>query len=276
MKLKHLEAALSSCQREFPDPKVSLEQYPTSAHLAASVALLASEHGDIGSGMSVLDLGCGTGMLSMAASFLCDYVVAVDCDNDAIEIARKNSQIIDMEDTIFFIQAKVNLKKGKSKDTDRNSRKGISGKRGHGRRRGGRGSQSSQDTQSILIMDKGDGIPLKSKCVDTVIANPPFGTKSNAGIDAQFLRTATRLARHSVYSFHKRSTRHFLTRLVESWGHEIQVAAEMEFDVPQMYQFHKQKQKDIEVDLLRVIIRSNQEAGASVSNKEENSGGSPV
>jgi predicted RNA methylase len=52
MKLKHLEAALSSITREFPSPKVSLEQYPTSAHLAASVIALASENGDLGQGTS--------------------------------------------------------------------------------------------------------------------------------------------------------------------------------------------------------------------------------
>ena len=57
----------------------------------------------------------------------------------------------------------------------------------------------------------------------------------NAGIDAQFLRTATRLAKRAVYSFHKRSTRSFLMNLVEEWGYKVEVAAEMEFDIPQMY-----------------------------------------
>jgi predicted RNA methylase len=41
---------------------------------------------------------------------------------------------------------------------------------------------------------------------DTVIMNPPFGTKQK-GADMEFLRAACRLARTSVYSLHKSSTR---------------------------------------------------------------------
>jgi putative methylase len=65
----------------------------------------------------------------------------------------------------------------------------------------------------------------------TVLTNPPFGTKSdNGGIDLQFLRTATRLARRAVYSFHKRSTRTFVLKTIqEDWGYEANVAAEMSF-----------------------------------------------
>ena len=43
MKLRHLEAALSSITREFDSPKVALEQYPTSAHLTACVIQLAEQ-----------------------------------------------------------------------------------------------------------------------------------------------------------------------------------------------------------------------------------------
>ena len=90
----------------------------------------------------------------------------------------------------------------------------------------------------------------------TVVTNPPFGTKDNAGIDLQFLRTATRLARRAVYSFHKRSTRQFLLKTIqEDWGYQnVKVVAEMAFDVPKMYKFHTQQNKDIEVDLIRISI----------------------
>lgn len=47
-----------------------------------------------------------------------------------------------------------------------------------------------------------------SKSFDTVIMNPPFGTKKNAGVDIQFLKTAISLARKVVYSLHKTSTRY--------------------------------------------------------------------
>lgn len=45
------------------------------------------------------------------------------------------------------------------------------------------------------------------KAFDTVIMNPPFGTKHNAGMDMRFLEVAMRLANGAVYSLHKTSTR---------------------------------------------------------------------
>jgi hypothetical protein len=75
----------------------------------------------------------------------------------------------------------------------------------------------------------------------------------------QFLRTACRLARKAVYSFHKRSTRSFVLKLVQEWGYRATVAAEMAFDIPQTYQFHSEKTKDVEVDLIRVEIHADDE-----------------
>lgn len=45
------------------------------------------------------------------------------------------------------------------------------------------------------------------KYFDTVLMNPPFGTKSNAGIDLKFLRMGTMLSSNTVYSLHKSTTR---------------------------------------------------------------------
>lgn len=75
-------------------------------------------------------------------------------------------------------------------------------------------------------------------------------------MDLQFLWTAVRLARKSVYSFHKRSTRAFLLKTIqEDWGYpDAKVVAEMAFDIPNMYKFHTHKCKDIEVDLIRVSV----------------------
>lgn len=42
---------------------------------------------------------------------------------------------------------------------------------------------------------------------DTVLMNPPFGTKHNAGMDIRFLETGIVLASGTVYSLHKSSTR---------------------------------------------------------------------
>ena len=74
-------------------------------------------------------------------------------------------------------------------------------------------------------------------------------------MDLRFLRTATRLSRRAVYSFHKTSTRDFLKRQVEgTWGMQFTVLAEMRFDLPQTYKFHQKKSVDIQVDLIRVLV----------------------
>lgn len=57
-------------------------------------------------------------------------------------------------------------------------------------------------------------------------------------------------------SFHKKSTRNFLLKLIrEDWGFpESEVVAEMKFDIPKSYNFHKAKTMDVEVDLIRIFV----------------------
>ncbi|KAJ2706143.1 Methyltransferase-like protein 5, partial [Coemansia spiralis] len=88
---------------------------------------------------------------------------------------------------------------------------------------------------------------------DTAVLNPPFGTKpGNKGIDVLFLQAACAMATGAVYSLHKSSTREYLVKKAASWGFHCEVLAELRFDVPMMYRFHKKKSVDIEVDLLRL------------------------
>jgi predicted RNA methylase len=261
-----------------------LEQYPTSPQLAAAVVLTAKEqYGDIGPGLTVLDLGCGTGILAIAAALLeSDHVIAIDCDTAALQVAASNVQEMQLDDVIDFIRVQVkglHVGGDESPSDDTGSQRqrssgGKQGKQGRGgsNRGGGRGKgrggrqQSTYQSQHergstiearTLILSDDDGIPLLSNCVDTVVTNPPFGTKANnAGMDLRFLRAATRLARRSVYSFHKTSTRDFLIRQVQhEWGYcNVKVVAEMKFELPQKYKFHKEHSVDIAVDLIRVDV----------------------
>jgi len=52
----------------------------------------------------------------------------------------------------------------------------------------------------------------------TVIMNPPFGTKHNAGMDIKFLKTGIALAEETVYSLHKTSTRDFIKKKITRMG----------------------------------------------------------
>jgi hypothetical protein len=90
MRLKQLESHLQDVSI-FESPKISLEQYPTSPHIAARM-LYTAEHtyGDVSS-MHCIDLGCGTGMLSIAAILLdAGHVLGIDVDSDALGIANRN------------------------------------------------------------------------------------------------------------------------------------------------------------------------------------------
>eukprot|EP00128_Syssomonas_multiformis_P002663 Colp12_sorted_trinity150504_noHs@27457 len=89
------------------------------------------------------------------------------------------------------------------------------------------------------------------KKFDTVLLNPPFGTKNNAGIDMVFLQRAIELSRNAVYSLHKTSTRKHIEKKAKGWGMKMEVVAELRFNIPNMYSFHKKQSADVEVDLLR-------------------------
>lgn len=79
--------------------------------------------------------------------------------------------------------------------------------------------------------------------------NPPFGTR-HAGIDTTFVLKGMEYA-NVVYSLHKSSTRDHFERLAENHNFTFEVIAELKYDIPKTFKFHKEKSKDIYVDLLR-------------------------
>ncbi|PWA03207.1 hypothetical protein BB558_000638 [Smittium angustum] len=91
------------------------------------------------------------------------------------------------------------------------------------------------------------------KKFDTVVMNPPFGTKpGNAGIDMLFLEAAVYLSKGAIYSLHKSSTRDYIIKTCKKWGYSCEVLAQLKFDIPKMYNFHKKNSVDINVDLIRL------------------------
>ncbi|KAJ1799675.1 hypothetical protein LPJ59_001664 [Coemansia sp. RSA 2399] len=218
MKLKQLEGYLGDVAT-FKEPKVQLEQYPTTAHLASRILYTAeTTYGDI-DGKAVVDLGCGCGVLSIAASMMgASHVLGVDVDTGALETAQENIDEFELGDTIDLVQ----------------------------------GSICEQNSAGVLSLNEGM-LSQMEQAFDTAILNPPFGTKpGNKGIDMLFLQAACSMARGAIYSLHKTSTRDYLVRKAQSWGFECEVLAELKFDVPMMYKFHKKKSVDVQVDLLRL------------------------
>ena len=101
---------------------------------------------------------------------------------------------------------------------------------------------------------------------DTVIMNPPFGTKHNKGLDMIFLQRAIKMASTAVYSLHKTSTRAHIAKVAASeLQMEAQVLAELRYDLPKTMSFHKKKSVDVEVDLWRFEVSDGSRAAALAS-----------
>ena len=89
------------------------------------------------------------------------------------------------------------------------------------------------------------------KQFDTVVMNPPFGTKHNKGIDMEFVKTGLSLAKTAVYSLHKTSTRDHILKKAKEWGVQMKVVAQLRYDLPASYKHHKKASVDIDVDFIR-------------------------
>lgn len=93
------------------------------------------------------------------------------------------------------------------------------------------------------------------KKFDTVLMNPPFGTKKNAGLDVKFLARGVKLARTAVYSLHKSSTRDFIRKKGMDLGTVPEVVAQLRYNIEASYKFHKKHSVDVEVDFWRFEIK---------------------
>lgn len=91
MKKKELEIFLQRVP-SFKKPLPQLEQYKTSAHIAADIIFTAHQFGDIHD-KTVLDLGCGTGIFAVGAAITgARKVIGVDIDKNSIDLARTHAK----------------------------------------------------------------------------------------------------------------------------------------------------------------------------------------
>ncbi|XP_058074289.1 uncharacterized protein LOC131223024 isoform X3 [Magnolia sinica] len=202
MKLKQLEGYIGNLN-QFSNPKIDLEQYPTGAHIASRLLYTAENtFGDI-SGKVVADFGCGCGTLGIAGALLgAEHVVGIDIDSQSLEIASLNAADLELDINLIWCDIK-NLK--------------------------------WRVFNIVCTLSQALGPKFtSSKIVDTVVMNPPFGTRKK-GSDMDFLFMALKVASQAVYSLHKTTTR------------------DLRFDVSQLYKYHKKKEVDIAVDLWRFV-----------------------
>ncbi|XP_070212197.1 rRNA N(6)-adenosine-methyltransferase METTL5-like [Littorina saxatilis] len=206
VRLKELEGWLQEVD-VFEKPKVKLEQYPTTPHIAARMLHTMHMRYDDIAGKSLVDLGVGCGVLGIGCCMLgAGYVLGVDIDDDALDTCSSNLAELEISN--------MNLLQG-----DANNLLTQSGRMHH--------------------------------AFDTVVMNPPFGTKKNEGIDMVFLQAGLSMAETAVYSLHKTSTRQHILKKAGDWGVEAEVIAELRYDLSSTLKFHKKKSVDIEVDFYR-------------------------
>lgn len=164
----------------------------------------------------MVDLGCGTGMLSIGAALLgAGHVLGIDADEDALDIAREN------------------LDEYEGMPVD-------------------------------LLCARVESVSAGMVSVDTVITNPPFGTRSK-GADMEFLRAAFRISKHCVYSLHKTSTRAYIGKYARNvlGALSAEPVAQLKYDLPASYSFHRMASKDIDVDVWRFEVPDDDDAVVS-------------
>jgi putative methylase len=84
--------------------------------------------------------------------------------------------------------------------------------------------------------------------------NPPYGTWT-IHADTGFLEKAFQLA-PVVYSIHKSSTREFLFQFVTRSSCKVDQVRSMRMEIPHLFQFHEKKRATVEVDLYRLVRKS--------------------
>jgi putative methylase len=108
-----LELFLSQI-KPHPSPKASLEQYTVSESVAATMLYFAAYANNDIIGKTVLDLGCGTGRLALAAAFLgAQLVIGVDIDKIAIKTAAENSEKTGLKAKVTWVAGDINTISGK-------------------------------------------------------------------------------------------------------------------------------------------------------------------
>ncbi|KAA9397123.1 methyltransferase domain-containing protein [Haloarcula sp. CBA1130] len=89
----------------FDNPRASLEQYRTPPDLAAHLVHTADLQNDI-QGRTVVDLGCGTGMLALGAALRSPArVVGLDIDPAPLSTARENERKVGSTTPVSWVRA---------------------------------------------------------------------------------------------------------------------------------------------------------------------------
>jgi len=93
--------------------------------------------------------------------------------------------------------------------------------------------------------------------VNTIFQNPPFGSqrKASKGQDLKFVRKALKLNPDVLYSFHMASSEDFLVGFYEDNSLDITHFFNYKFPIPKIYEFHTKDRLDVDVVVLRAVLK---------------------
>ena len=219
-----LELFLSKI-KPHPSPNAGFEQYTTSESVAGTMLYLAAyTYGDI-VGKSVLDLGCGTGRLALAAAFMGAHsVVGVDIDKTAVRTAFENSAKTDLKANINWVVGDIDAVEGNFDTVLQNPPFGV-----------------QKRAADRLFLAKA----LEVGNVVYSLHNHPYNDK----------QLMSRL-RANAGGFLQVAASPFIQRFVEEHGGKVEAVYALAMVIPHMFEFHTKAKHEVVVDFY--VIRRNE------------------
>jgi putative methylase len=218
-----LEIFLSQMESQ-PSPKASLEQYTISETIAATILYLAAyTNGDI-IGKTVLDLGCGTGRLALAASYLgAQRVLGIDIDKTAIKTASENSEKAGFKTNVQWVLGDINAVTGSFDTVLQNPPFGV---------------QKRAADRKFL-----------EKAVE--VGNVVYSLHNHPCTDKQLVQRL----KANPGGLLQVSPSPFIAKFVESHNGVVKAVYAMLMTIPHMFDFHTKMKHDFVVDLY--LIKKN-------------------
>jgi len=212
-----LELFLSQIKSQ-PSPKVGLEQYTVSEVVAANMLYIAAyTNGDIVD-KSVLDLGCGTGRLALAASYLgAQFVVGVDIDKTSIITASYNSDKSRPKTRVQWVLADISAVTGNFDTVLQNPPFGV---------------QKRAADRKFL-----------EKALE--VGNVVYSLHNHPCVDKQLIRQL----KANPSGLVQVEPSPFIEKFVESHSGVVKAVYAMLMTIPRMFDFHIKMKHDFVVDL---------------------------
>ncbi|MCL1978513.1 MAG: METTL5 family protein [Candidatus Bathyarchaeota archaeon] len=212
-----LERFLSTVQIN-PTPKANLEQYTLSEHIAATMLYTAAYINNDIADKSVLDLGCGTGRLSLGAAFLgAKTVLGVDIDKTALKVAITNSQNTGLTANTDWINGDISTVNGCFDTVLQNPPFGV---------------QTRNADRAFLVKALTSGKMI-------------YSLHNHPEVDKRLIN----ILKSSGMGLIEVQPSAFLKRFIEQHGGVVRAVYAMLMTIPKMFTFHTKERHDFVIDL---------------------------